>query len=414
VDGRSRLEYPIGTVLYDPGPGRSVSYPRFSPNGDRIAFVETTGGLHYETHEHQVAVVDLSGERRVLAGGWSEVFGLAWAPGGDEVWFSAREAGVPSGGLILHAVTLTGRHRVAARIPGLPLVQQVSGEGRVLLRYDNWPQTLICRTAGAPDERNLSWLDFSWARDVSRDGRHVLFDEGGIAGGSRGGVYLRRTDGAPAVRLGDGYGGALSPDGTWALAFDANLRDRLTMLPTGPGQPRVLRYEGLTYRSTAWFPDATRILIGGDERGRGPVVSVQSVAGGAPRRLVEGVDRGIVSPDGSTVATVDPTGAVTLTPVDDGSSRVIQGLPAGASLLRWTETNDEIFVRVGQVPAEIVRFDLRTRRMAPWRTLSPSDRSGIMNISGLTLTADGESYCYSYIRFLSNVIVVDGLAALGK
>jgi hypothetical protein len=163
------------------------------------------------------------------------------------------------------------------------------------------------------------------------------------------------------------------------------------------------------YRSAVWFPDGARILVGGEESGHGLVVSVQSVAGDAPRRLVEGVDRGIVSPDGATVATVGPMGAVTLTPADGGPSRVVEGLPAGASLLRWTKRDDELFISVGQLPVQIHRFDLETGRSTLWRTLAPSDRAGVVRgIPGLSLTADGESYCYSYIRFLSTVFIVTG------
>jgi hypothetical protein len=405
VEGRSRLEYPIGTVLYDPGPGRGVRYPRFSPNGDVVGFVEFEVAYN-EQRNAQIAVVDLRGQRRILSEGWEAVFGLAWAPGADEIWFTARQSQA-TGTPVLHSVSLAGRYRVVARVPGLPLIQEILRDGRVLLRYEDWPATLICRTAGA-DERDLSWLDFSWARDLSTDGRQVLFDETGLAGGGRGGVYLRGTDGSPAVRLGDGLAGALSPDGAWALAFDSTQTGQLTMLPTGSGQPRTLGHEGFVYRSAVWFPDGARILVGAEESGHGLVVSVQSMAGDAPRRLVEGVDRGIVSPDGATVATVGPVGAVTLTPVDGGPSRVVEGLPAGASLLRWTKRDDELFISVGQLPVQIHRFNLETGRSTLWRTLAPSDRAGVQGIVGLSLTADGESYCYSYARFLSTVFIVTG------
>ena len=37
-------------------------------------------------------------------------------------------------------------------------------------------------------------------------------------GGPKYAVYIRKTDGSPAIRLGEGNGLSLSPDGKWALA----------------------------------------------------------------------------------------------------------------------------------------------------------------------------------------------------
>ena len=60
VDGKDRLEYPIGKVLY--ATGGYVSDLRFSPRGDRIAFLEHP----YRWDDRGgVAVVDLRARRRI-------------------------------------------------------------------------------------------------------------------------------------------------------------------------------------------------------------------------------------------------------------------------------------------------------------------------------------------------------------
>ncbi len=64
---------------------------------------------------------------------------------------------------------------------------------------------------------DLTWFDWSGDRGMSADGKLLLFDESGEGGGASGGVYLRGTDGSPAVRLGDGVAIALSPDSEWAM-----------------------------------------------------------------------------------------------------------------------------------------------------------------------------------------------------
>jgi dipeptidyl aminopeptidase/acylaminoacyl peptidase len=409
VQGRTRLEYPAGTVLYDPGLGRPIRYPRFSPKGGLIAFTDVTatdfgGGS-------QIAVVDLTGHVKVLSQGWGDVFGLAWAAGGNEIWFSAREAAARSGGLVLHAVNLSGRHRVVARTPGLLVIAQVWRDGRVLLRHENWPATLICQAPGSTSERDLSWLDFSRARDISADGRFVLFGEDGLAEGAKAGVYLRKTDGSPAIRLGDGKAIALSPDGASAIVIDRESPTQLTILPTGPGQARVVRGGSLTYLSASWFPDGAHLLCGGQEPGRSPALYVQDVAGGVPRRIVDGADRGVVSPDGRTVASIAPDNSVALTPIDGGRPRVVRGLPPVTSVLRWADTGHHLFLRgaLSEQPTKIFRLDLETGRADLWRTLGPTDLSGVRVSIDISLTPDGRSYCYSYIRNLSSVFVVDGL-----
>ena len=405
VDGRSRLEYPPGTLLYDPEPGLSISYPRVSPKGDMVGFA----GMRLGRADHRIAIVDLDGNVKILSDGWADIFGLAWAPAGDEIWFSARERSAPSGGLILHAVTMSGRHRVVASIPGLPIIQQIWRDGRVLLKHDDWPVNMMCRSVDDMAERDLSWLDFSRARDMSEDGRFVLFGEAGSAEGSKGGVYLRKTDSSPAVRLGNGAPLALSPDGQYVLAVEAAPAEQLVILRTGPGEKRVLKGEGLVYTSATWIPGSTRILVGGYKPGVPPALYVQDIAGGDSRPVVTGTDRGVVSPDGSTVATIDPQGEVTLTPVAGGSSRAVHGLPPSTELLRWEKSGRKIFARAGTVPFKILRLNTETGRADLWWTLGPFDLSGVVGTAEIAIAPDGQSYCYSYIRNLSTLFVASGL-----
>ena len=57
---------------------------------------------------------------------------------------------------------------------------------------------------GATRERDLSWLDWTQPVALTEDGTTLLMTEEGEGGGPGYGVYLRKLDGSPAVRLGDG------------------------------------------------------------------------------------------------------------------------------------------------------------------------------------------------------------------
>ena len=123
--GPSRLEYPPGHVLYE-SPG-TINNPRVARDGQRVAFLEdrtqaTVGGV--------VAVVDLSGARRELTREWPRAQGLAWSPRGDEVWFTAGEAGDHRA---LRAVDLQGRQRLILPAPESLTLRDTATDGRVLL-----------------------------------------------------------------------------------------------------------------------------------------------------------------------------------------------------------------------------------------------------------------------------------------
>jgi hypothetical protein len=91
----------------------------------------------------------------------------------------------------------------------------VGKEGNVLLTCGNDRSGMIGLAPSEPKEKDLSWLDWSVPGSMSADGKMILFFESGEGGGPHYAVYLRNTDGSPAIRLGEGSGLALSPDGQW-------------------------------------------------------------------------------------------------------------------------------------------------------------------------------------------------------
>ena len=160
-------------------------------------------------------LADLSGGARPLSEDWFDVGSLAWSPNAREIWFSASRTGSRQS---LWAVTLSGRLRRLAETPGSSAILDVSPAGNVLLSHGSWRAFLSGVPPGESVERDFSWLDFTFLTDLSEDGRTLLFQEWGDGGGTAGSVYLRRMDGSPPLRLGEGFGLSLSPDGQWVVA----------------------------------------------------------------------------------------------------------------------------------------------------------------------------------------------------
>ncbi len=187
------------------------------------------------------------------------------------------------------------------------------------------------RGHGDEASREMSWLDWSLSRDVSPDGKWVLFDETGMAGGGASSVYMRAVDGSPAVRLGDGLAHEFSPDGRWALATDQE-HGRLVLLPTRAGEMQVIPLPDLGVGHATWFPDGKAICLSASEPGRLTRLYVYDLASKKLRPISDdGVGRimGRISPDGKLVIATDPTGAYALYPTEGGAAEASSGASPG-------------------------------------------------------------------------------------
>ena len=196
-NGKDVLEYPIGKTLYDPSPGH-ITHIRVSPSGDAVAVIshpvsgDTAG---------DIVLVTMDGQARTLSSGWNSVLGLAWAPGGDEIWFTGTRSGAAQA---IHAVTRAGEERLLLSAPATLTLHDVAADGRVLVSRDAWGAGVLVRAPGSASERDLSWLDGSTAWDLSADGATMVLEESWEGGGTARSIYLRtdrrRAGGAPRRR----------------------------------------------------------------------------------------------------------------------------------------------------------------------------------------------------------------------
>ena len=405
-NGRNRLEYPPGKVLYETGGW--ISHPRVSRKGDLIAFIDhpiqgdSIGG---------VAVVDTNGNKRSLSQSYGGgAVGLAWSPKGDEVWVTATLIGIDRS---VFAVPLSGKERLVARVPADLTLQDVMPDGRVLLARDSWRRGLIVHRNEDTTERDFTWLDWSYPVTLSNDGRTLLFREEGEAGGPTYAVYLRNTDGSAAVRLGDGQSLALSPDGKWALACRGDKQTDLFLLPTGAGEPRTLKGHEVIHNAARWFPDGKRLLIAGIEPNHGLRLYVQDIDSDKFDAVTpEGTDGSAyaLAPDGSTVAALGPDEKAYLFPIPAGDPRPIKGLLPGEVPVGWTDDGRSLYVyKGGELPAKVYRLEVASGNRTLWRQLMPPDPAGVEFVGPVLPTPDGKSYVYGYRRLLSDLYLVEGL-----
>src|SRR5450830_1626811 len=404
---RYRLEFPTGKVLYETTGW--ISHPRISPKGDSVAFLDHP---LFGDDRGSVAIVDRSGKKTTLSTGWESEQGISWSASGEEIWFTATQAGSSRA---LYAVTRSGRQRSVATTPSGMTLQDISRDGRVLFVESNARFGILGLLPGETKERDLSGLEWSLGPNLSKDGKTVVFTEQGQAGGPGYSVYLRKMDGSAPVRLGEGAAMALSPDGRWVLTcLVRSTPSQVALLPTGAGEPKMFPKDEIEHASGqfgTFLPDGKRIVCVGHEPGRPSRVFIQDLAGGAAKPVTpEGVAARLLSADGKSFVTSTPEG-LALTPLEGGPSRPIPGLKPGDRPLRFTADGRSLFLRsdAREFPARVFRLDVATGRREVWKELMPGDPAGITLLSPTAISEDGKTVLFIYARSLSDLYLAEGL-----
>jgi WD40 repeat protein len=376
---------------------------RVSPTGKEVAFIEHP---IRSDDAGDIKFIDGNGVSHTLSAGWASADGLAWTPTGREVWFTAAHSGAIRS---VYAVNLSGKLRLVASYPGTLTLFDISRSGRVLVSREQLRMMMAGTVNGNEKETDLSWFDCSHVMDMSADGRVILFDETGEGGGPRHSTYIRRTDAPGAVRVGDGFAMAISPDGNWAVTMTDGNQASLNLAPLTPGQPRTLSGHGLRYDWVRFFPGGKRLLAGGSLAGGPMRLFTQALDGSRPEPLHTNVYlvRPAISQDGSQIAGVDHEQRLVVLPVAGGEPRVIA---TGFSplVLAWGRQGKSLLAQLNSVSAELLRVDLETGRYKPWKELTPVDSMGVSGIGAGVLSEDERTFVYSFACDLSELFVVDG------
>jgi serine/threonine protein kinase/Tol biopolymer transport system component len=406
-EGTCRIEFPPGQTLFQTAGW--ISQMRFSRDGQHIAFIHHPSLV---ADSGSICVVDRVGNTRTLGAQWGTARGLAWSADGREVWFSADQEGAARG---LYGITLEGSLRRVLQLASNLTLHDVSRSGQVLVAHGAERAGISGLAQGESREIDLSWLDWSLVKDLSPDGKRILFDESGEGGGSAGSVYLRATDGSPAMRLGEGIGRAISPDGSGALVskLGSGTFAGLQLLPTGVGEPRDIPVGDMRVQMADWLPDSRHIVISASTGHAGSRLYLLDILTGEHQPLSpEGIDHfdAHLLPRGNFVAAHHAELGYQLFPIHGGEPQPLPYLTDRDRPIRWAPDGNALYVhRTGDFPARIYRLDLDTGERKVWRELVPPDPIGIYRISRVLLSEDAQSYVYTYYMLLLDLHVIGGL-----
>ena len=408
-----RLEYPIGHVLYETAGW--IGQLRLSSDGRTIAFIDHP--VFGDDQGYVTEVPSSGGKIQRLSRLWGDLRGLAWHPGG-EVWYTATDAGF---NYSLYATTSGGETRQILTVPGGLFLDDISSDGKVLATYSNERINIMVSTRNHPDEQDLAWLDNTEFFRFSRDGKQILMGDESDASGSRHASFLRSVDGSSAVRVGDGDGIALSPDGEWVLSRVPP--DQLVLLPTGAGEIRRLALAGSSNANGGsqaskaviradlpanWFPDSKRIaFIGDDHR-----THVLDLDGNDTVLTPPGTIGYLVTSDGQSVLVQTSTGAYELFPVASGYPKPLEFLRSNDYPVRFSADGKDVLVKTyenGVPGVSLNRVNLATGHRTLLRHIQDPRASVANQISLVDVTPDGTGYAYGYRQKSTALYVVGGL-----
>jgi len=408
-DFMCQVEYPIGKVLQR---GRFIANLRFSPNGQYLAFI--THDNNTDDRGRSVILRSSNGERVAQSPLYESAQGLAWTASGDEVWTtSPLESGE------VHALSISGKSRTALAVPGRLHLQDIAGDGRLLAQQGISRRGIVVNSNHGEAVRDLSWLDFSYLRALSGDGKTILFEEEGST--TQGYMaYIRNVDGSPAVALGPGYALALSRDKRWALT------QRLTeptqaiwLVPVGAGEARRISPPTLEPLIAANFlSDGKRVLYMAREPGHGNRTWLQDLDSDTPKPITaEGVFGFLLSPDDRWLLLATRRRQIVpglpqpgIVEIAGGEPREIAGLHPDDFILGWT-SDDQLYV--GTAHPERGNFHIEklnpvTGARTPFRDLYGPSITGVLPDLPI-FTPDGATLAFDYRLRVSDLYVISGV-----
>jgi serine/threonine protein kinase/Tol biopolymer transport system component len=412
VKNHFQLEFPPGKVLYQ-NEGY-ISDLRFSRAGDKIAFIDHST---YGDDRGVVDFVDLRGNRKALTQEFSSIQGLAWAPDGSEIWFTAADGSEPRS---LRSVNLIGKQRTLLSSPAVLHFQDISKDGDVLINSDEQRDQQVFADTRNGQVRDFSFFPFENLAAISRDSRMFLLNTYVTGPNSDYNLYTQATDGPSPALIGQGAGLGFSSDGKWALALDPVHLDHLRIIPTGVGESSSLSAPpGLNYIVGTWMPDGKQILVVASAAGHAPVTYLQDIPSGAAHQITHEGQYAVfshdvamsVSPDGQYFLTTDGGNHYWIQPIGGGEPTEIKSLVEGDFPLEWHNGSQNIFFeRRGSLDAiDIYDLNLANGQQKLWTHFSPTDKTAMVTMRHALITPDGAHSLYAVQRIYSTLFVAKNI-----
>jgi Tol biopolymer transport system component len=392
-DGSWRLEYPIGKVLLTTD--NWISDMRISPDGEYIAVFRHPPAS--KDDRGNVLLVDREGKQRVVSQEWEALEGMAWAPSGKEVWYSAAQSGNQ---YCIRASALQGKERVVYCGTSGSRLHDLAASGRVLVSSD-WQQfTTTVVEHGSKEPHTLNGVGGEIQPRLTPDGTEIVLTDVSERGGSDYSVYVQKMSGGGPVKIGEGgYGSDISNDGKWALVvLPGAAQGNVQVIPVGAGEGRTLQWENFRVSSANWFPDGKHILLFGNPLGQSVGLYMTDDIGSTPKMLMKNTPAWAdVMPDGQNLMLL-VDGTLVQRSIRDGTEKKLRALQPGEVPVDWAKEPNHIYTQiVSPTEIRIDKVDLTTENRETWQVFTPQNQQGaLLNVEQVSITPDGHWMLFNY------------------
>jgi len=402
-DGWRSVEFPMGHELY-----RSHAWldtVRVSPRGDRVAFIE-----HPIERDDagQVMIAGPAERARVLSAGWESVEGLAWHPSGNEVWFTAATAGVDRK---LRAVSLRGRLRQVAEIPGGMILRDINPAGDVLILRPTLHMSMLRGSLPGKALRDISLLDWSSAVAIAADGKSILFYESGEGGGRNYSVYLYNADKDASERIASGRALDLSADGQWALTQKSDDATNVSLISLKDHKATVVNTNGAAYNWARFLGgrDCREIVAGVSDPGQSERLIEQELPDGKPIAVMSDLylSDAIVDEAGRIVVGLGAKPGLAIADLDSKTVRYVEPVQK-VHPVAFAKDGRLITSRRDHNSIILETLNLATGIVTPYSEVRANDTAGISVVIGMFLAHDRQTFVYSAAEKASTLYLVSG------
>jgi Tol biopolymer transport system component len=384
----------------------AIWFARISPDEKRVAFIHYPFRLD-STGEVQVAAIDGSGSKPVTRR-FEQCQGLDWDAKTGEIWLTAS-TGTASASSTLWTIEPSGKTRSRYVLPDFFRLQSVSASGNRFLLTSERERVNLTVRRGRESPQDFSWLGWSIVRDISPDGKTVLFyDEGPSEKTS--GVWIRPLAGGDAIRLGEGYPEKFSPDGRWVVGVTRPRSGppQLILIPVEAGRTRRLSLRDAHVSAPSYAGPDTLLFVR-TEKGASEVWRIETDGTGARSLGAAGCDLPVGSPSRDSFVCVGAEGALFVHSMSDGSGRKLYQPADGAEFIyvRWSGTGDRLFAVTRD--RRVLTLDSSTGSLIRQETIPLAATPVHGRVLAAALGSDAGVQAYSVIQRSADLYLASGI-----
>jgi Tol biopolymer transport system component/DNA-binding winged helix-turn-helix (wHTH) protein len=367
--------------------------PRFSPDGQRVAFLRSFDDLTQEIF----IVPATGGEVRPLTFDKVDIRSLAWSADGKRILFVSFRSNYQWN---LWQIEATGSAPELIATGGSNMTNiAVSPDGKTIAYTEESHDANIWRSSpNIPAQKFIASTLADHSQQISPDGSRVVFVSDRTGNYE---IWIADADGKNQLQLTDSNGSAgsprFSPDGQF-IAYDAQIENTndIFIVSSQGGAPRRLTDAVARNILPAWSADGRFVYFCSNRGGDLEIWKIPVEGGEAKQITKQGALDSFAAPDGKEIFYSKRRGIAGLwrVPVEGGEESPVPELAEAGYWRSWTMTQKGVYyvARTASPPYRIKFYDFSNKNSTEIATM---EKTPLWIFPGLSVSADGKTILYA-------------------